>query len=85
KDYLDLAAIIAHGLKLESGLSAAKALYGEQFPLMEALRTVTYFEGLDLKLLNEARRQILIEAARLISFEELEKTTLLSARLDAKP
>ena len=44
RDYVDLAAILRAGLRLEDGLGAAVALYGNAFPPVEA-KTLVCFEG----------------------------------------
>ncbi len=44
KDYFDIEAILKSGTKLEAGLGAAQALYGNQFPPMDCVKALTYFE-----------------------------------------
>ena len=44
RDYLDLAAILRAGLPLPDGLGAARALFGNEFPPMEAVKTLAYFD-----------------------------------------
>ena len=44
RDYVDLAAILRAGLRLEDGLGAAVVLYGDAFPPVEA-KTLVCFEG----------------------------------------
>ena len=63
RDYLDIAAMIRHGMSLAEGLSAAKTLYGPVFEPMIALRTVTWFADGDLSALGSADRQLLKVAA----------------------
>ena len=45
RDYVDLAATLRAGLRLEDGLGAAVALYGNAFPPVEAAKTLVCFEG----------------------------------------
>lgn len=66
KDYLDIAAILAAGQSLEHGLGAAKAMFNT-FPPAEALRTLTYFEGGDLKRVEQSDRDLLTRAASQVS------------------
>ncbi len=44
RDYLDLAAILRTGVPLEEGLGAAATLYGRQFPPVDAVKALAYFE-----------------------------------------
>ena len=44
RDYLDVAAILRAGLPLADGLGAARALFGNEFPPMEAVKALAYFE-----------------------------------------
>ena len=52
KDYQDIAALMRSGVALESGLAAARQLFGPVFQPQEALRALTYFEGGDLDRLS---------------------------------
>ncbi|MBK8190222.1 MAG: nucleotidyl transferase AbiEii/AbiGii toxin family protein [Vampirovibrionales bacterium] len=63
KDYRDIAALLRAGFKLDEGLAAARLFY-PQFPLTEALRALTYFEGGDLSALSACDRTTLIEATQ---------------------
>lgn len=64
RDYLDLAAILRAGVPLEDGLGAAAALYGQQFPPMEAVKALTYFdEGEAANVDAETRRFLSQQAA----------------------
>ena len=58
RDYVDLAAILRAGLRLEEGLGAAVALYGNAFPPVEAAKTLVCFEG-DAASLAAADRELL--------------------------
>lgn len=66
KDYLDIAAMLAAGQTLEQGLGAASAMF-DTFPPSEALRTLTYFEGGDLKRVEQRDRDLLTRAASQVS------------------
>jgi len=62
KDYRDIAALLDAGYPLRAGLAAAMALYGRQFPPMEAAKALAWFEGGDLGTLTERERRILVDA-----------------------
>ena len=66
KDYRDLAEMLRHGVSLSRGLCCAKAIYGNAFQPMVALKAMTYFEGGDLNDLSEADRKILLDKAKSI-------------------
>ena len=53
KDYLDIAALIDHGLKLSHGLAGTVALFGKQFSPADCLRALEYFEDPHLKWLDD--------------------------------
>ncbi len=63
KDYLDIAAMIVAGVRLDKGLAAARAMYGSNFQPSESLKAMVYFEGGDLQTLSTEARATLIEAA----------------------
>ncbi len=44
RDYLDLAAILRAGVPLQDGLGAAVALYGNEFPPIDAVKALAYYE-----------------------------------------
>lgn len=62
KDYRDIAALLDAGYPLRIGLGAARALYGRQFPPMEAAKALTWFQGGDLDILPVRERNILVSA-----------------------
>ena len=62
KDYLDIAALLAHGLALEYGLGCARAFYGANFNIALPLKALTYFEDGDLPSLPTPVRQRLSKA-----------------------
>ena len=59
RDYLDIAAILESGVPLEDGLGAAVALYGTEFPPMEAAKALTWFETGDARNVDPATRELL--------------------------
>ncbi len=62
KDYIDIAAMLRTGQKLENGLGAALALF-KDFPAGDAVRAMTYFEGGDLGRLEQSDKNTLVEYA----------------------
>lgn len=80
KDYLDIHALLGAGVRLETILGAAVALFGPAFNPIVACKALGYFEGGDLATLPDSVTRVLVaEATR-----ELEVTALplASARLD---
>ena len=63
RDYEDIAAILRSGIPLEDGLGAAVALYGPQFPPMEAVKTLAWFEADDARNVEAATRELLTRMA----------------------
>ena len=64
RDYLDLAAILRAGLPLQDGLGAARSLFGNVFPPMEAVKTLAYFdEGEAVNVAPATRRYLTRKAA----------------------
>ena len=59
RDYLDLAAILRTGVRLQDGLGAAQALFGSQFPPMEAVKALAYFDEGDAVNVDRATRHYL--------------------------
>ena len=79
KDYRDIAEMLRHGVSLSHGLSSAKAIYGNAFQPMVALKALTYFEGGDLAELSEIDKETLLNAAKCI--ESLGETNVELFRL----
>ena len=63
RDYADIAAILRTGASLEDGLGAAVALYGSQFPPMEAVKALAWSEVGDARNVDPATRECLNRAA----------------------
>lgn len=66
KDYVDVAALVRAGVRLEDGLAAAQEMFKPTFPPSESLRALVYFEGGDMALLGGTDRKVLIEAAAIV-------------------
>lgn len=64
KDYLDIAALLAHGLSLEYGLGCARAFYGGHFNTALPLKALVYFEDGDLPGLPATVRATLTRAVQ---------------------
>jgi len=63
KDYIDLAAMIEHGVPLTQAMAAARTLYGPAFETAVTLRAMTWFTGGDMDLLSTHQRHVLVHAA----------------------
>ena len=63
RDYEDIAALLRSGIPLEDGLGAAVALYGPQFPPMEAVKTLAWFEIDEARNVDTATRELLTRMA----------------------
>ncbi len=79
KDYQDIAALVRAGGKLEEGLGAARALYGQAFQPAEAVKALTYFADGDLDQLSDADCKLLVEAATGVT--EVPEVALASHQL----
>lgn len=79
KDYIDIAALLASGMPLEQGLSAARLLFAPHFQSSESLKALIYFGEGDLDSLSPEVRQTLIDAVRAVS--DLPDITKRSERL----
>ena len=64
KDYVDIAALLRHGLSLGSGLAAAQSLFGNTFSPVDCLRALEYFEDPQLADLSRVDRLVLQEAVK---------------------
>jgi len=71
KDYLDLGAVLAAGIKLSDALGAARAVYGNIFNPMAALKALTYFEDGNLRSLSSEAKRFLVTAAEAVRFESI--------------
>jgi len=72
KDYVDIDALITQGgISLSSALSAAQALYGASFNPQITLKSLSYFDDGDLRLLPDSMKQRLVLAAREVDLDNL--------------
>ena len=63
RDYLDLAAILRTGTPLQDGLGAARALFGSEFPPIEAVKALAYFDEGDAANVDTGTRDYLARRA----------------------
>ncbi|MFM8365848.1 MAG: nucleotidyl transferase AbiEii/AbiGii toxin family protein [Verrucomicrobiota bacterium] len=63
KDYLDVLAILRHGMRLEEMLGCAAAVYRGNFPVAACLKSLTWFEPTELSVLSKEDRQLLEKSA----------------------
>ena len=63
KDYVDLAALLEHGVPLAQALAAARTLNGPAFEPAVTLKAMTWFKGGGLDSLGTHQRHVLVEAA----------------------
>ena len=68
RDYLDLAAILRAGVPLQDGLGAAMALYGNEFPPIDAVKALAYYEDDVASQVDAATRRYLTHQASLWDF-----------------
>jgi hypothetical protein len=83
KDYLDVAALLRAGGRLEAGLAAAVAMYHPGFQPSEAIKALTYFEGGDLAGLPQSDRELLTRAAA--ELRRVPVAALVSRSLSVQP
>jgi len=63
KDFLDVLALIRHGIPLAHLLGCATAVYRGEFPVVPCLKSLTWFEDPKLKGLPDTDRKLLETAA----------------------
>ena len=68
RHYLDLAAILRAGIPLQDGLGAAVALYGNEFPPIDAVKALAYYEDDVAGQVDAATRRYLTHQASLWDF-----------------
>ncbi len=71
KDYLDLDAILAHGIDLPAALAAASHIYGRAFNPQITLKALTYFADGDLAAVPATVRQRLTQAVKGVRLDRL--------------
>jgi hypothetical protein len=81
KDYRDIAAMIGAGVSLPRGLACARAIYGANFPVIESMKALAYFEDGDLQSLTAEEKTRLVGAVSAV--REFPQVSILSRRLTA--
>lgn len=82
KDYIDIAALISHGVSLEEGLAGASLLFGKEFSPPECLRALQYFDEPTLSDLDESVKRSLKEAVeRVLVLDSLPELYIASFSL----
>ncbi|HUY67714.1 MAG TPA: nucleotidyl transferase AbiEii/AbiGii toxin family protein [Alphaproteobacteria bacterium] len=71
KDYIDIDALLAHGIDLPTALTAAAAIYGPSFNPQITLKSLSYFGDGNLKTLPGDMKDRLAEAARAVDLDKL--------------
>ncbi|MEQ1911397.1 MAG: nucleotidyl transferase AbiEii/AbiGii toxin family protein [Vicinamibacterales bacterium] len=73
RDYIDMAALISHGIGLPVALASAQAIYGAQFNPQITLKALSYFGDGDLNTLPLALKHQLQDAARGVDLDALPR------------
>ncbi|MCF7914931.1 MAG: hypothetical protein K9L66_07195 [Spirochaetaceae bacterium] len=82
KGYVDIAALISHGVSLEEGLAGASLLFGKEFSPPECLRALQYFDEPALSDLDESVKRSLKEAVeRVLALGSLPELKITSFSL----
>ena len=71
KDYLDVAAILGHGVGLAEALAAAASVYGKGFNALLSLKALCYFADGDLPSVPAKTRELLRDAVRRVDAADL--------------
>jgi hypothetical protein len=71
KDYLDIDALLTHGIGLPEALAGARAMYGEEFNPQITLKALTYFDEGTLRGLPQAVKSRLVKAVAAVDLDRL--------------
>ncbi len=82
KDYLDIAAILQHGIDLAMILAAGTVVYGRQFNPLITLKALTFFE--DVPALPMEKRALLDQAVKSVDVATLPVLTPYAKRDDGR-
>lgn len=80
KDYIDVAALLAHGIDLPTAIAAAMEIYGLQFNPQNALKALVYFQDGDLPALPAKTRRLLEAAVRAVDLDALPRIDAVRKR-----
>lgn len=78
KDYLDIAAILQHGIDLATILAAGGVVYGRQFNPLITLKALTFFD--DVPALSMEKRALLDRAVKTVNVAKLPVLTPYAKR-----
>ena len=81
KDYLDIDALLQHGVDLPTMLAAGGVVYGRSFNPLIALKALSYFEDVP-KLPPEVRHRLLAAVAAVDPARDLPSLTAILQRLE---
>ena len=82
KDYIDIAALLSHGVSLGIGLASSIALFGKVFSIGDCLRALEYFEDPNLEKLEVSDKQIIQNAVKnILTTESIPKVNIMSDSL----
>jgi hypothetical protein len=79
KDYLDVAALLRHGMALGRMLACADAVYRGEFPVAVCLKSLTWFESPELATIPAEDRDELIRAVRAV--EEIPEVAAMGTEI----
>lgn len=86
KDYKDIAEILkTKQVSLEEGLSGFKQYFGNNFPITQIVKGLTYFEDGDLHRLSKDDKAILLNATKNINIAKIENISLNKPYSKTKP
>lgn len=77
RDYIDMAALISHGIGLPLALAAAQAIYGALFNPQITLKALSYYGDGDLAMLPVALKYQLQDAAKDVDLDALPRLRAL--------
>lgn len=71
KDYIDIAALMEHGVDLPHALAAARAIYGPGFNPQITLKALSFFDDGDLNQLPEEVKMRIVQAVAAVDLRNL--------------
>ncbi len=82
KDYIDIAALLSHGLSLGIGLASSIALFGKVFSIGDCLRALEYFDDPNLEKLEDSDKLVIQNAVKdFLTAESIPKVNIRSVSL----
>lgn len=76
KDYIDIDALIEHGIDLSTAIAAGAAVHGSSFSPQATLKALTYFDDGNLRSLDAGLKRRLVEAVRGVDLDRLPRLSL---------